>query len=262
MTDPKDPLVPSKTGIPELDAWIREEQDAADLAPDVMARLRGALATPLAAGAASPGEASPPPDPSISPSGGELAAQAGGGLAGLKLAAVVGAAFVAGAVSGGVVVQSYLTPERTVRPVPIDAGAGPHDASVAEDMRVDAPMREETGPQDSAREVEVLVEERARPQRREPAPGRANIAAERAMIDAAQAALRRGEPRLALSTLERHRREFSRGALVEEREGLRVLALLRVDETRGRRAAERFRRRYPSSLFRSAIERSLREGAR
>jgi hypothetical protein len=82
--------------------------------------------------------------------------------------------------------------------------------------------------------------------------------AEAALIDQARAALARHDPHRALTTLARHERRFPTGVFEEEREALRVRALA-LDGQRddARAAADRFRVRFPRSLFRDVVERAL-----
>jgi hypothetical protein len=55
-----------------------------------------------------------------------------------------------------------------------------------------------------------------------------------------------------------HQRRFPDGRLAEERERLRIQALIDSGDRSGARArAEEFRRRYPKSIFLPAIEAAL-----
>jgi hypothetical protein len=85
------------------------------------------------------------------------------------------------------------------------------------------------------------------------------LAAERALLEQARAALADGDPRAALEAIDHHERSFSDATLAEERDSLRVKALAAAghhDEARARTAA--FRRRFPSSIFLPAVESALR----
>jgi hypothetical protein len=82
-----------------------------------------------------------------------------------------------------------------------------------------------------------------------------DLARERAIIDVARTAVARNRLSAALEAINRHAREFPKGQLSEEREGLRVLALARdgkSDEARERAAA--FKKRYPKSMLLPATE--------
>jgi len=90
------------------------------------------------------------------------------------------------------------------------------------------------------------------------APGQ-ELAAESAILDIARTAIARGEPDHALAAVARHASTFPQGVLREEREALAVKAFVlagRGDEARAR--ADKFRAKYPASLFLPAIESSLR----
>ncbi len=85
-----------------------------------------------------------------------------------------------------------------------------------------------------------------------------DLAAERNLIDTARAALARGDSAGTLAVLGRHQREFSKGKLVEEREALRVLALVRSGKgAEARQQGAQFQRAYPQSFFGKAIEAAL-----
>lgn len=89
-----------------------------------------------------------------------------------------------------------------------------------------------------------------------PAPGDPNE--ERALVDTARTALARGRSGDALSATEEHARRFPRAQLAEEREALAVQALALAGDRAGALArAARFRRAYPNSIFRSAVDRAV-----
>jgi hypothetical protein len=84
------------------------------------------------------------------------------------------------------------------------------------------------------------------------------MAQERSLVQGARMALVRGQPASALSLLSEHETRFPRGQLTEEREALRIEALVRLgrrDEARTR--AARFRAAYPQSLLLPVIEASI-----
>ncbi|MCC7109841.1 MAG: hypothetical protein IT382_11170 [Deltaproteobacteria bacterium] len=84
------------------------------------------------------------------------------------------------------------------------------------------------------------------------------LAAERGLLDEARGAVSRGNGGAALIALEAHRQSFPDGQLVEEREALTVMALAkagRMDEAQ--KKAERFRTRYPQSLFSAAVAQAI-----
>jgi hypothetical protein len=85
------------------------------------------------------------------------------------------------------------------------------------------------------------------------------LAGERTVLDAARAAIAKGDGGAALIAIEAHRDRYPDGALVEEREALTVLALAklgRVDDANEK--AARFKAKYPSSLFLGAVEDAIK----
>lgn len=88
----------------------------------------------------------------------------------------------------------------------------------------------------------------------------ADLAGERALVDRARAALARGDAAACLEAVRSHEARFPNGRLAEEREVLAVRALARAGQTDEARArADRFRKRYPNSVFAGAIESITRE---
>jgi hypothetical protein len=84
------------------------------------------------------------------------------------------------------------------------------------------------------------------------------LSRERALLDLARANAARGEPARVLARTERHREQFPRGKLSEEREALAIRALLsldRADEARAR--ARAFRLSYPNSFLTPMIDSAL-----
>lgn len=113
--------------------------------------------------------------------------------------------------------------------VPPDAGSAPPDAaSAGRSVAIaERPRHHHAGSSDSA----------------------GALAAETHLLDRAQAALREGAARTALSLCQRHAHRFPRGALREERERIAIEALLDL----GRRAeaaarARAFEKRFPDSV--------------
>ncbi len=87
---------------------------------------------------------------------------------------------------------------------------------------------------------------------------RSELSRERQMLDAIRAAVARGHTDEALATVARHEREFPTGHLVEEREGLRILALARAGRLgEARRRADAFEARFPRSVLRESIRAAL-----
>lgn len=71
----------------------------------------------------------------------------------------------------------------------------------------------------------------------------------------ARTALARGLASDALSATELHAKRFVRGRLAEEREAIAVQALVSKGDANAARArADRFRRTFPDSIFRAAVD--------
>lgn len=85
--------------------------------------------------------------------------------------------------------------------------------------------------------------------------GDAALARERALLDQARTALTRANSRGAFEAIGQHEREFPSGALSEEREALRVEALLTTGQREAARAAELdFEAKYPKSMALPALK--------
>jgi hypothetical protein len=85
-----------------------------------------------------------------------------------------------------------------------------------------------------------------------------SLGEERALIDMARTAVARGQWDAALATIERHAHEFPKGRMWEEREWLRIQALLaagRNDEARQRAAS--FRKTFPHSFLLPALDKLM-----
>ncbi len=80
------------------------------------------------------------------------------------------------------------------------------------------------------------------------------MTAERALLDMARMSLARGEATRAFDAIDRHAQQFPRGRLREEREAIRVSALVQAGQAEAARgAAERFRKEFPGSLLLPAV---------
>jgi hypothetical protein len=128
-----------------------------------------------------------------------------------------------------------------------DAGAPVDPAEARAEAPAEAPLPPASAPRRSASQEAGAV-------------GRdAALAAERALLETARAALARGQRVTAFDALTKHAQAFPRGRLGEERDGLFIQALIsagRIDEARARLA--RFRRSYPRSMLLQAFDASLR----
>jgi hypothetical protein len=80
--------------------------------------------------------------------------------------------------------------------------------------------------------------------------------AERKILTRAQVALRSNDAATALSAVAEHQRLYPRGELAEERESLAIVALHANGQTdRARDRANRFRARFPNSIYATALDR-------
>jgi hypothetical protein len=183
----------------------------------------------------------------------EIAAPAppgpGGGLA--KPITIAVAAFVAGGLTGAVLYARYAPhpPTRIVR-VPIVVRE-PAPAPIATEAEHETPTIPPAP-------LHPIVRHYRAPDAGPSEPS--DLARERAIIEVARTAIARGHIASAQEAIERHSREFPQGDLVEEREGLRVIALVRAGQREdAERSAARFRQRYPRSFLLPAVESALRE---
>ena len=84
------------------------------------------------------------------------------------------------------------------------------------------------------------------------------LAAEHVVLDRARARMLSGDPDGALVEIKHHLALFPRGVLAEERDALRVEALVGVGrDEEARTAASRFHRAYPGSLLSTAVDQAV-----
>jgi TolA-binding protein len=82
-----------------------------------------------------------------------------------------------------------------------------------------------------------------------------SLRAERLLLESATAALLRGDTTSAMATLQKHARQYPRGALTEEREVLLVKVLrAQGDEKAAEQRVSEFKRKFPSSLQQGAVD--------
>jgi hypothetical protein len=204
----------------------------------VSARVHATLAIPLAA---------TPDAPPHAPSGVGPAAGAGTGT-------FAGTAFLSLLLAGGAVAffASRATWHPPVPPATQTAAAATETqptplprASAEPSMPSDPPGVEAASPR--PRSV------------RASSPVAYDLAAERRLLEHARADLLRHDADAALVALGEHARRFPRGVLSEERDALRVEALVssaRYDDARA--AGATFRAAHPGSLLTSAVDSALR----
>ena len=148
--------------------------------------------------------------------------------------------------------ESRRIPAEVSPPAPVQAPAAQQRLTAAEPAPTPKPV-EEIASEPDGRPT-------AGPSR--PAPeGSAgdSYAVELGLLKRARAAVASGEFSSALAAIAEHQRRFPAGRLGEEREALRIKALVglgRKDEAR--HAADRFRERFPRSVLSTKIEETVR----
>ena len=254
----------SDTSFPDdIEQLLSFERSRPEESSEVLDRLRDRLAItigPLDAPAAAQGAGSASPH---TPSAASATPQSmATNLAATKFGLVALGAFAIGAVSGAKW-QSGRTPDpqaSALVPV-VAASAAPSSSAsaIVEVPRVTA---------DAGVAIDITSLPLVRPTGVASAPdvpatastkdGKDPLAAERTLIDVARTASSRGKLAEATTALDEHAQRFPRGALSEEREGLRIQLLIaqgRLGEARDRVA--RFRKTFPTSLMLPAIDAQL-----
>lgn len=188
-----------------------------------------------------------------------------GSLALRKLVIVGATAFAAGSVAGGLVTSEVLTPSpATVEssdspPIVETANAAPARYAAKED----GPPPAEVEPTE-ARAPDPVVESGpfGSPPGALAAPSASgaptHLDLEREVLDVAKSAVRRKLAAVALEAIERHATRFPNGQLAEEREALRVQALVLAGKTsEARDRATAFKEQYADSLLLPSVEQSI-----
>jgi hypothetical protein len=180
-------------------------------------------------------------------------AVAGGVLGGAgKALAIIAITVAAGA--GAVVAVKHGRTTETAKPaVPLQASA-----PVASTF---APAPEPAAATDIAPAAQAAQPSAAKPQRASSRVAvRAPEQSEPDLLARAWTVLSAGEPEQALKIAEQDAQLYPDGVLGEERDAVRISALVklhRMDEARS--AASRFIRQHPTSVHRALVERSIRE---
>ncbi len=178
------------------------------------------------------------------------------GLGGFAKAGLAIAIFGLGAVTGGLLTREIEQSPRD-RALPI---AAPKSVQSPPAPSVAAPIA--APPQESpAREAKPKSRLQAAPS----APSLPDslpddaLKAESLLLESARARLSSGQTGEAVKSLAEHQRQFPQGQLSEEREALWVQCLvISGDHEQARIRGERFRARYPNSLFLPAVEAALK----
>lgn len=263
-----------------LEAMLSPGRIVADLSPEHQARGLEALAQRIAASpGAAPGEAPPslasPPAVAATVSG---VTKWGYGLGGVLLGAVVGAAAMlvtlpqtAPPPQQGSVMEA--SPTRAASPSETSPSAAPPSRIAAAKVVIHEidPTRDMPSIENEGRAQAHQPRTRAsragtsRPPSRgmTPAvdghspthtPAVDTLLAERRIVDAALAQLRRGRPAEALESVARHEQRFADGQLVEAREVVRIRALVALGRrTEARTALVHFQENFSNSSALSAL---------
>jgi hypothetical protein len=248
----------------ELEAFLAPERrrpdPPADVQNEVFSRV-GATLGWFGGPGPGPGGSSPPGGaaPGGHISGGTAGAHAAGAVAKGTLAKTIATLIVGGVIGSGVHEVYDRVTHRRADHAPIAVIAPPRAPSPP--PPAPAPVVE---PQPEPAAPNVVRPENPRPRAEHVAKTEArerdrNLAAERALIEQARTALARTQGASALAALERHARDFPQGELEEERESLRVQALVGLEQfDQARKAGARFHRRFPRSIFGAVVDEALK----
>lgn len=235
--------------------------------PTERARLRRALGPLLAAQAGAAVLTSVSPGAAVTPGaaltqGAALGpgAAVGVGVSGAKTALLWG--LVTTTVVGAGIATAVVWPSEDPTPAPQDVQlvqAPPEHEALQEET---APQEPNEVPEVNTNKPEVAPVPHRLPQATRtagPAPAESSASAPDplAALERARAKLS-SDPATALSLVERHRRDFPKGPLIQERELIAIEALVRTNrKTAARARADRFKQRYPSSIHQRHIEQLL-----
>lgn len=233
----------------ELRALLEAAPPPAEPPPEVVDRVLARVQHTL----------SLPTPPSGDPPSGDAPPGAGASAtAGALKATVLAGVFAMGAIVGGAVVAA-------LEPAHAPAPPLPPSAIVVDAPRAEAPPKASAPAADLVPVVSIGSLPSAAPpevaSNRSAAARDDNLAEERAMIETARMAIARDDAEAALVAIDRHAARHPHGRLAQERDALRIRAL--VSAGRGgeaREHASRFRREYPNSFLLPVVNAAL-EGA-
>ena len=254
MSDELEPLGPLD---PLAEDLFRAERDhLAPVDPARAARLYAKVAETVAFTAPAtdaPRPPAPPATPSapISPAAPALSAKA--------LAPWVLSAFFGGVVAGALARGAVQTPRAVTPPPSVSTTLVVPVPSVSTSAPLVLPSASVVPSPSAMVSVSATPSKPAVPQApsadSDPQSLDKSLTAERALVERARVALSRHQGSMALDALAEHEASFPRGRLVEEREALRIRALVdagRVGEAEAK--ARAFRARWPNSVFLSAVD--------
>lgn len=240
MSEPLEPL--------SEDLTVLFEREAASYAEDaaIHARVRRGVEMALAIGRGDGGDEGP------DGSGGPAAPPAGP-RAGLFGAKAIALAALAGSVVGGAVVGVAM------RSPPAEPLAAPSAESPAHVPEAAARASTVETPTMNVSDLPSAAPSTSqRPPRVADAAGPSGLRRERELVDAARASLASGHANEALASLSAHEKSFPSGQLAEERDALRVQALVAAGRrSDAEREGARFRAKYPASPLLPIVEGAL-----
>jgi len=246
---------------PEIEAFLAPERRRPDPPADVRDEVFSRVGATLGwSGDPGPGTGgSEPPGggpPSGRPGAANLAAHAATAAAKGPIARTLATLVIGGLLGAGVHEAYDRATARRAEPVKVAAVAPPPTPAPP------APPLVEPVPGPPAPSAVRTEDAPARPEhvvRGAPRERDRNLAAERSLIEQARTALAREQGAAALAALERHARDFPQGELEEERESLRVQALVGLEQfDQARKTGARFHRRFPRSIFGAVVDEALR----
>jgi hypothetical protein len=247
---------------PDLRALIEGDRNSPEPAEDVRRDVARRVDRALGLGGAMliPVPSSALGKLSVPPQAGSVALPAAAGVAAWKIA--VGVAVVALAGAGGFTIAARRAPVPAMQqPAAMAIGVAPQVKATAQPVTSNnaAPSLSLDLDADSEQALpaapasKVSSSEHARPAR--PTD---RLAEERKLLDRARSALVRRDAGDALAAIRAHEKAFGRGQLAEEREGMRVQALVVAHDFGSARAAgDRFRKAFPHSVFLPVVDRAL-----
>ena len=256
---------------PELDALLAHERRELEPSPDIRERVWGQVVTAILPVVPQLPSASGPKLPPLHRLGGATVRQLLGG----KLLPVLVSFGVGGGT--GAALHAKLAPRPVLQAAPVGAPRVSPPAPNPAPSPLGAPtppsslppwVMETRSHPDAPRRLEPTAEQKPAAKQKtvheapmaEPKPTKRDeeLAAERALLDMAGTALRRGDPTAALKALDQHSRDFTEGALAEEREALRVQALAGLGcAPDAIEAAATFHQKFPKSLLWPAVRAAI-----
>jgi hypothetical protein len=223
---------------------LRAPADALERVAERLAVAVPSMGGGNAGGSSGPGAGAPGHD------GARSVAGKASGLLGAKAIVPLGLAFAIGGGTGAAVMHAVQKPVERVVYVVTPAPSVEPAARVVDSNARAVPVED----------LPLAAPEPSRA-RTSPAPAPSAsvssdaIAGERRLLDEARDALRRGDPGACLEAVDRHQARHPGGALAEEREALAVSALSSLGRASdAKKRAALFVERYPTSLFRPAVE--------